>query len=37
MRDIKYIAVHCTASLQTMTIAELNREFKLDILSPLKG
>lgn len=28
MRDIKYIAVHCTASLQTMTIAELNREFK---------
>ena len=28
MRYIKYIAVHCTASLQTMTIAELNREFK---------
>lgn len=28
MRTIKFIAVHCTASLQTMTIAELNREFK---------
>ncbi|WP_277073081.1 N-acetylmuramoyl-L-alanine amidase [Segatella oulorum] len=28
MRIIKYIAVHCTASLQTLTIAELQSEFR---------
>ena len=28
MRTIKYIAVHCTASHQTMTIDELQQEFK---------
>ena len=28
MRIIKYIAVHCTASLQTQTIAELQTEFR---------
>ena len=28
MRVIKYIAVHCTASLQTQTIAELQTEFR---------
>ena len=28
MRNIKYIAVHCTASHQSMTIEGLNQEFK---------
>jgi len=28
MRNIKYIAVHCTASSQTLTISELLQEFK---------
>jgi N-acetylmuramoyl-L-alanine amidase len=28
MRDIKYIAVHCTAGRQTQTIADLQAEFR---------
>lgn len=28
MRKIKYIAVHCTASRQTWTVADLKKEFK---------
>ena len=28
MRTIKYIAVHCTASHQSMTIEDLKQEFK---------